>query len=676
MPKLETAVFGDHHKLLDSRLCHARYANYAYAAPKPALRAEWEQRVHWLQRRVRIAAGLCPEPPRTPLNARIFGRSKLNGCFIEKVHFESRPGFLVTGNLFRPLRAEGRRPAILSAHGHWTHGRLEHSDLSAIQGRCEMMARLGFVVFSYDMIGYNDSCQLDHRDDMAAGPPERHWSKEALRRSLLYGIGPFGLQLWNSIRTADFLTSLPDVDAGRIGCTGASGGATQTYFLALLDQRIRVAVPVSMMSSHYQGGCTCEEAPLLHLGDLTTVEVVAALAPRPVLLPSVTQDWTNQSPEVDVPAVKRIYGFYNASDRVGSVHFDAPHNYNKDVREHVYAWFLKWLAGDKAVGARVKEGPLTVPDLQQSRVFPDGRPPARFKRGNELLARLMSREAATFKRPPKSLSALRSLKAAWADVYRDVLGTKPVEEPVSVGTPLGGTATVRFKVVGRGIGRYGRSETTPALWIVPTGADKHSPAALVACGNGKKELFNGNRPGPLLHALLNAGVRVLAVDLLGKGETAPMLDAERLDRQDRLFHAFNPSLTALRVQEILTALAALRQHDGVKRPRLLGTGVGAVAALLARPLAGDLEGAVVDLRGCKVEDDAFWMGEMYHPFIRKVGDVRSAVAFGPTSPLVIGGTTPALSAWAKAAYRLQRKSASLRLFSRALRPAEFARGSP
>ncbi len=671
MPKLNIDVFGSHYKLLDSRLSSMRYANYAYPVPNPASRAEWEERVQWLRRRVLIAAGLSPEPPRTPLNARIFGRSMLNGCSIEKVCFESRPGFLVTGNLFRPLHAKGKRPAILSAHGHWNNGRLEHTDLSAIQGRSEMMARLGFVVFSYDMIGYNDSCQLDHRDDMKTGPVESRWSKDGLRRSLLYGIGPFGLQLWNSIRATDFLTSLPDVDAGRIGCTGASGGGTQTYYLALVDPRIRVAIPVCMMSSHYQGGCTCEEAPLLHLGDLSTVEVVAALAPRPVLLPSVTRDWTNQNPGVDVPAVKRIYGFYDAADRVGNVHFAAPHNYNKDTREHVYAWFMKWLAGDKSVGARIKEGPLTVPDLQKSRLFPEGRPPARFKRGNALLQQLIDREAAAFSRPPKTQAALRKLKGVWANTYREVLGAEAVEEPVSVGSPSANAVTSRYKISGRSIGRYGRGEMTPALWIVPTGADKRSPAALICCGTGKKELFKGDRPGPLLQRLLNAGVRVLAIDLLGKGETAPLLEAERVDRQDRLFHAFNPSLTALRVQEILAALAALRQLDGAKRPYLMGTGVGAVAALLARPLAGDLEGVAADLKGCKVDEDAFWMGEMYHPSSRKLGDVRGAVALGPTSPLTIGGVSPALSAWAQAAFRLQGKRASLRLFTRALRPAEF-----
>ncbi len=618
--------------------------------------------MQWLRRRVRIAAGLCPEPPRTPLNARIFGRSLLNSCSIEKVYFESRPGFLVTGNLFRPLHARGRRPAILSAHGHWAHGRLEHTGLSAIQGRCEMMARLGFVVFSYDMIGYNDSCQLDHRDDVRAGPAVRRWTLKEQRRSSLYGIGTFGLQLWNSIRATDFIAGLPDVDAGRIGCTGASGGGTQTYYLALMDERIRAAAPVCMMSSHYQGGCSCEEAPLLHLGDLTTVEVVAALAPRPVLLPSVTGDWTNQNPTYDVPAVKRIYALYGAADRVASVHLDAPHNYNKDVREHVYAWLLKWLAGEWDIGARIKEGPLTVPDPQQSRVFPSGCPPAGFKRGKELLSKLAVEERAAFARPPRTLAALRRLRAVWGDIYRDVLGVEPVEEPVSIGSPQPKGGGAGFTAVGRGIGRYGRGEMTPALWIVPSGADSRSPAALVVCGSGKNALFRRGQAGLMLRRLLNSGVRVLAIDMLGKGETASLLENEAVDRRDRIFHAFNPSLTALRVQEILTCLAALRQHDDAARPQLIGLGLGAATALLARPMAGDLAGTLADLDGCDPEDEPFWLGEAYHPCIRRVGDVYDALALAPVSQFTLVGAGEGLTRWARAIHRLQGKQSQLRLY--------------
>ncbi len=665
MAKVNTEVLGAARKLLDARLANARHVQYAYAAPTAATRRKWDERARWLRQRVLTAAGLLPEPGRTPLKPRVFDRTDFDGYSVEKVHFESRPGFLVTGNLYRPLGHRGRRPAILCPHGHWQHGRLEHGDRGSVPARCAMLARLGFVVFSYDMVGYNDSCQVEHR-----------WPPEVLRRPLLYGIGPFGLHLWNSIRAVDFVSGLPDVDPERIGCTGASGGATQTYYLALVDDRIRVAVPVCMMSAHYQGGCTCEEAPLLHLGDLTTVDVVAALAPRPVLLPSVTQDWTNQNPEYEFPAVRAIYALFGAEERVANVHFDAPHNYNRGTREHMYAWFLLWLTRKKDVGRRVREPDFPLPSPDQLRLFPNDEPPSRFKRGKALLEHLIGQEQRAFARPPSTSAELRRLRATWMDAYAEVLGGEEPEEPVSVGahsvgTRFGAGRTPRFVACGRVIGRFGKGEQIPALWIVPKDASRRAPVALVVCGRGKKELFAGGRPKPLLTALIQAGIRVLAVDVLGTGETKSLLEAETLDRNDPLFYAFNPSLTAHRVQDIVTSLAALRQHDGVKRPILVGLGLGGVLALLARPLAGSLRSTVLDLSGCKTGDDEFWMGEMYHPLIRKVGDVRGAVALGPLSPLMIASADAGLARWARAVYRIGQKTASLRVSSKSAKPKQI-----
>ena len=661
MAKVNTEVLGAARKLLDARLADVRHVQYAYAAPTAATRRKWEERACWLRQRVLTAAGLLPEPGRTPLRPRVFDRSDFDGYSVEKVHFESRPGFLVTGSLYRPLSRRGRRPAILCPHGHWQRGRVEHGEAGSVPARCAMLARLGFVVFSYDMVGYNDSCQVEHR-----------WPPDVLRRTLLYGVGPFGLQLWNSIRAVDFISSLPDVDPTRIGCTGASGGATQTYYLAVVDDRVRVVVPVCMMSAHYQGGCACEEAPLLHLGDLTTVDVVAALAPRPVLLPSVTQDWTNQNPEYEVPAVRSIYALFGAEQRVGNVHFDAPHNYNRNTREHMYAWFLRWLTRRKNVGRRVREPDFPLPRPDQLRLFPTGNPPARFKRRKALLEHLIKQEQKAFARPPKTSVELRRLRAAWMEPYAEVLGAEEPREAVSVGTPFVVARTSRFVVYGRVIGRFGKGEQIPALWIVPKNAGRRASVALVVCGGGKKELFAGGRPKPLLAALTQAGIRVLAIDVLGTGETKPLLEAERLDRSDPLFYAFNPSLVAHRVQDILTSLAAIRQHDGVKRPALVGLGTGGVLVLLARPLAGPLGSTVVDLGGCKTGDDEFWMGDMYHPLIRKVGDVRGAVALGPLSPLMVASADAGLARWARAIYRIRRKTASLRVSSKLAKPKQIS----
>src|SRR5918994_5315767 len=208
-----------------------RGVNDTYAAPQFTSRAAWNIRAAHIRELVLASAGLLPMPDRTPLSANVFGDIPHPDYIVSKVYFESLPGFFVTGNVYRPV-GDGPFPAILSPHGHWTYGRLENTSLASVPVRAINLARLGFVVFTYDMIGYNDSRQLPHWNSHTgeARPP---WG----RREALWGLSLAGPQLWNSIRSLDFLESLPEVARDRIGATGASGGATQVFLLSAVDER-------------------------------------------------------------------------------------------------------------------------------------------------------------------------------------------------------------------------------------------------------------------------------------------------------------------------------------------------------------------------------------------------------------------------------------------------------
>jgi hypothetical protein len=124
--------------------------------------------------------------------------------------------------------------------------------------------------------------------------------------------------------------------------TGESGGGTQTFLASAVDSRIAVSVPVNMISLHMQGGCLCENPPGLRL-ETTNVEIAATIAPRPLLMISATGDWTNETLELEYPAVRSIYGLLDAPDRVRAVRITAEHNYNKESREAMYAWMARWL---------------------------------------------------------------------------------------------------------------------------------------------------------------------------------------------------------------------------------------------------------------------------------------------------------------------------------------------
>jgi dienelactone hydrolase len=311
-----------------------RTTDSPWVFPRVTSRAEWESRAARMRRTILFRAGLWPAPPRTPLNPQVFGRIERTGFTVEKAYFESLPGFFVTGNLYRPAPAAGdaaRRPpypAVLAPHGHAAYGRLEASDIFNEPARAANLARQGYVVFTYDMVGYNDSVQVPHQ---YAAPEAALWSFSVL-----------GLQLWNAIRALDFLESLPDVDTSRIGASGASGGGTQTFLLAAVDERVKVSVPATMVSHYMQGGDNCENAAGLRL-DHSNVEFAAMAAPRPMLLVSATGDWTRDTPRVEFPAIRDIYRLFGAEDRLAHVQFHAPHNFNRDGREASYAFFAQWL---------------------------------------------------------------------------------------------------------------------------------------------------------------------------------------------------------------------------------------------------------------------------------------------------------------------------------------------
>src|SRR5882762_6295750 len=252
-------------------------------------RAQWEARAKHIRECILREARLTPLPERAELKPIIWGKQVRNGYTVENVAFESLPGFFVTGNLYRPLGEKGPIPGVLCPHGHSKQGRLDPATIT----RAATLARIGAVAFAYDMIGYNDSAQAKHDDENV-----------------------LTLQLWDSMRALDFLTSLSDVDAKRIGCSGESGGGTQTFLLCATDDRVAVSVPVVMVSAHFFGGCKCESGlPIHHTDkhDTDNAEIAALFAPKPMCLVSDGKDWTKNVPEVEFPYIQNAYKLYDAA---------------------------------------------------------------------------------------------------------------------------------------------------------------------------------------------------------------------------------------------------------------------------------------------------------------------------------------------------------------------------
>ena len=340
----------------DARLGDLRNLN-SYFPFRQVDPADWPQRQKKIKRRILISQGLWPMPTRPALNAVIHGRVERDDYVVDRVFFESIPGHFVTGSLYRPKESKGPFPAILSPHGHWSNGRfydageeqIEKDLVSGaekfeiggrypIQARAVQLARMGCIVFVYDMTGNADSIQIRHRpDEWSHLDRKENWGFFSVQAELRLQ-NMMGLQTWNSIRAIDFLLGLEGVDPDRIGVTGASGGGTQSMIISAVDERIAASMPCVMVSTSMQGGCTCENAPYLRI-DQGNIDIAAATAPRPLGL-TAADDWTIELESKGYPDLRNLYVRLGHQDRLtAAFHIRFKHNYNLVNRTVMYGFF-------------------------------------------------------------------------------------------------------------------------------------------------------------------------------------------------------------------------------------------------------------------------------------------------------------------------------------------------
>ncbi|MCP9749079.1 S9 family peptidase [Lacihabitans sp. CS3-21] len=327
-------------------------------------KSDWQKKAKAIKKGIIEGAEVKTIKPNKKINATIHSKKNMDGYTIENVFFESLPGVYVSGNLYKPLNVSGKIPAVLAPHGHGKDPRFGE----ATQKRCATMARMGAVVFTYDMIGYGDMQQCEHK------------------------IAPaLKIQIINSIRSLDFLSQQPEVDKTKIAVSGESGGGTQTFILAALDNRVAVSVPVVMVSNYFFGGCTCESGMPIHVRPdhaTTNVEIAACFAPKPMLLVSDGDDWTKFTPDLEFPHIQRIYSFFDAKSNVENVHLPLEkHDYGPSKRKAAYDFLAKNLGLDLNMADETKSPVLPKEDLT---VFNAQNPlPTNALKGNDAIISLL-----------------------------------------------------------------------------------------------------------------------------------------------------------------------------------------------------------------------------------------------------------------------------------------------
>ena len=327
-------------------------------------KSDWQKRAKAIKKGIREGAEVTSLKSNKKINATIHSKKTMDGYTVENVFFESLPGIYITGNLYKPAQFKGKIPAVLAPHGHGKDPRFGE----ATQKRCATMARRGVVVFTYDMIGYGDMQQCEHK------------------------IAPaLKLQIINSTRALDFLSQQPEVDKAKIAVSGESGGGTQTFILAALDDRVAVSVPVVMVSNYFFGGCNCESGMPIHLRPdhaTTNVEIAACFAPKPMLLVSDGDDWTKFTPDLEFPHIQRIYSFFDAKSNVENVHLPLEkHDYGPSKRKAAYDFLAKNLGLDISMADESKSQLLAREELT---VFNNEYPlPANALKGNDAIISLL-----------------------------------------------------------------------------------------------------------------------------------------------------------------------------------------------------------------------------------------------------------------------------------------------
>ena len=291
---------------------------------------------------------------------------RMDGYTVRRFALETLPGVYVCGAVYAPV-AKGRHPLIVAPSGHWDGGRLrpDHQRLMAT------LARMGAVAVDMDIVGWGDSeVQISRQ----AHPTGYSMQLQAL---------------WSLCVTDWVIGSRKDIDVDRIGVTGGSGGATHALLLAMLDERVAAAAPVAHLVAYFDGGCTCESGvPVAQAGgESCLTELLATLAPKPVLVVSDGGDWTVTYPESEYPFLRRIWGFYGAEERVTNRHFpNEGHDYGVNKRRAVYEFFADVFGLNLS---RADESRVEVLPQEELRSFAAGKLPEGAVRSREELENIV-----------------------------------------------------------------------------------------------------------------------------------------------------------------------------------------------------------------------------------------------------------------------------------------------
>lgn len=459
----------------------------------------------WVNRQKEVKETLMeilgPFPEKTPLNPVITGTIRQDGMIIEKLYFESRPGYYVTAIFTYPADAEESLPAILFCSGHADVGFRS----ATYQHIIFNYVKKGFAVLAFDPVGQGERIRyLDEDGKPRMGPTKEHSYPGS--QSFLAGISPATFFIWDGIRAVDYLLTRKEVDPERLGITGRSGGGTQTAYIAALDDRLYASAPECYITTFDKllkslGPQDAEQNLINGIArGIDMADYLEVRAPKPTLIVSTTRDIFSIQGVRDVYAeAKSAFGAFGALHHLEKTEDDAGHASTIKNREATYAFFQKHL--NQSGHSKDEEVPVFEPE--ELYVTPTGNV-YRDLRGEDIYSLTVQDLRMRSRREQEMTAADLRETLIRESGYR-----KPDEGEVVFSGRTGYEGYDLEKYLIRGSGTY----YLPLVWLRPVTGNKKT--ILYLDDEGKEK---ANHRWNLVDRWLEEGYSVVIADLAGTGE--------------------------------------------------------------------------------------------------------------------------------------------------------------
>lgn len=563
----------------------------------------WTDRQQMVSKK--LAEMMGPFPEKGPLKAIITGIVKKESYRIEKIVYESRPGFYVTGCLFIPDRIKGKAPAVLNLIGHEQESFRATLDQVIILN----LVRKGIVVFTIDPLGQGEHVQyFDPKVNFSSIGYSVVEHCYFGNQCFLSGYSSAKYFIWDGIRAIDYLVTRKEVDADKIGVTGFSGGGTVTAYLAAFDDRVKVSVPCSWSTASRRQletkGAQDAEATLANslAKGITFEDLLEVRAPKPALLTFVSRDQylTLQGAREAYQEASKVYAMFKKTDQLQFVEDDSKHWLTPKIRVAIYAFFMKHfgLTGDPS---ETEIELLSAEDLTVTRT---GQIASSF--GGDMVFDVNKRESlpliAALEKSRKNIGLhLENVRKNAKEISGYIEPSAVTSQPFINGKyQRDGYSVAKYAIQGEG------DYAIPMLLFVPDDTLRKHPGIVYLHATGK---ITDAKPGGEIEKLVKKGYVVVAADVIGVGETKNTATRGIADGYTGVL--LGRSIVGIQAGDIVRVVRYLKGLSNIDSTRVGAIGLGDMGIPLIHAAAFDLAINNITVIGSPISYKSIVMNRLY-----------------------------------------------------------------